>query len=77
MAIRLAKPVKIQNETGTICGHINTLPVGGCVYIITTVPPEYKEDVYFTHEVPVDDLDAFSQKVIYLLIKRARNKNND
>ncbi len=74
--MRLAKPVKMQNETGTVCGYINTLPVDGCVYIITTVPPVHKGGVYSTHEVPVDDLDTFSQNVVYQLIKRAR-KNND
>ncbi len=65
--MRLAKPVKMKNETGTVCGNINTLPVDGCVYIISE---------YQVRQVYVDDLDTFSQNVVYQLIKRARNKND-
>lgn len=74
--MRLAKPVTIENDNGTISGNINSLPVDGCVYIIVPIPPEYGEDVSFTHEVPVDDLDTFSQKIIYHLVRRAREKNH-
>ena len=61
--MRLARTVKMQNETGTICGHINTLPVDGYVYIISG---------HRVEQVYVDDLDTFSQNVVYQLIKRAR-----
>ncbi len=73
--MRLAKPVRIQNETGTIYGHINALPVDGCVYVISVYGND--ESKYQVRQVFVDDLDSFSQKVVYHLIQRARNKNND
>ena len=71
--MRLAKPVRIKNETGTICGHINALPVDGGAYIISTYGNGESE--YRVRKVFVDDLDAFSQNVIYQLIKRAKARH--
>ena len=72
--MRLAKPVRIQNETSTVCGHINALPVDGCVYVISVYGNN--ESKYQVRQVFVDDLDTFSQKVVYHLIRRARKNNS-
>lgn len=73
--MKLAKPVRIQNETGTACGHINALPVDGCVYIISAYGNGESE--YQIKQVYVDDLDTFSQNVVYQLIKRAKAKHGN
>ena len=70
--MRLAKPATIQNENGTISGHINCLPVNGIVYVVI-----HTKDRHLIYDVPVDDLDALSQEIIYGLVEQSRDENND
>lgn len=73
MMMRLAKPIKtIANEDGTIAGYITALPVNGIICIVV----QHKRGGYLIHDVPVDDLNYFSQDVIYRLVRRARSKCN-
>ena len=72
--MRLAKPIKtIANEDETIAGYITALPVNGIVCIVV----QHGRGGYLIHDVPVDDLNSFSQNIVYCLVKRARSKKND
>lgn len=66
----LENSVRIQNETGTICGHISYLPINGCVDIITIYGNGESE--HQVRQVYVDDLDSLSQNIVYNLVRCAR-----